>query len=293
MADALVFGQPNSLAAKLADGLSDVLRVAVRYCPAPSDLDKPGVALCTNVSAFSPEASTLVFADDVLPLAHGADADRLAALEAIAEAIALGRYAAIVPDKHAARRWLAALDEMPPVPPGPLHRLYIVGEAGTGKTTLAAALSEKLGLPVIRLDDLFTSDPEEGHPRWREQVAELAVPQKWIIEGSYWRAAGLVVPAADATIYMDLPADVVRQRRKNRPPAAADKPKHRALGAVRIKAQPLFESRLLRHELLAHAAERPILRVRNDAEAEAVTRGLLRGASAANNSGGDAGAGSG
>jgi hypothetical protein len=284
MADALVFGQPNSVAARLADGLSDVLRVPVRYCPGPDEVGKPGVALCTKVTAFSAGASILVFADDVLLDAHAADADRIVALETLAEAVALGRYVAIVPDKHAAKRWLAALIETPPAERGPLRRLYIVGEAGTGKTTLAEALGETLGLPVSHLDNLFTSDPEAGHSNWREQAAELTVPQKWIIEGSYWRAAGVLVPAADATIYMDLPADVVRQRRVGGSTAPAVRPKHRALGAVRLKTQPLFESRLLRHELLAHAAERPILRVRNEAELEAVKRGLLRGAAAATGS---------
>ena len=284
MADALVFGQPNSVAARLADGLSDVLRVPVRYCPGPDEVGEPGVALCTKVTAFSAGASILVFADDVLLDAHAADADRLVAMETLAEAIALGRYVAVLPDKHAAKRWLAGLDEAPSVPHGPLRRLYIVGEAGTGKTTLAEALGETLGLPVSHVDNLFTSDPEAGHSNWREQAAELTVPQKWIIEGSYWRAAGVLVPAADATIYMDLPADVVRQRRVGGSTAPAVRPKHRALGAVRLKTQPLFESRLLRHELLAHAAERPILRVRNEAELEAVKRGLLRGAAAATGS---------
>ena len=288
MADALVFGQPNSLAAKLADGLSDILRVPVRYCPGPDDLGKPGVALCTKVAAFSADASILVFADDVLLDAHAVDADRVVALETLAEAVALGRYVAIVPDKHAAKRWLAALLETPPAARGPLRRLYIVGEAGTGKTTLAEALGEKLGLPVSHLDDLFISDPEAGHSRWREQVAELAAPERWLIEGVYWRAAGLLAPSADATIYLDLPAHVARRRRSGRPSTPRKPLKYRALSAVWINTYPLFESRLLRHELLEHAAERPILRVRNEAEVEAVTRGFLRGASAATAPGGGA-----
>jgi hypothetical protein len=97
----------------------------------------------------------------------------------------------------------------------------------------------------------------------------------------YWRAAGVLAPAADVTIYLDLPAELARKRRAARPSSPPVNLKHRALSAVWINTYPLFESRLLRHELLEHAAERPILRVRNEAEVDAVTRGLLRGPAAA------------
>ena len=286
MADALVFGQPNSLAAKLADGLSDVLRAPVRYCPGPDDLGKPGVALCTKVAAFTADASILVFADDVLLDAHATDADRVLALETTAEAIALGRYVAVIPDRHSAKRWLAGLDASPPTASTPLRRLYIVGESGTGKTTLAETLGEKLGLPVSHLDDMFIDDPEGGHTRWREHVAKLAAPESWLIEGVYWRAAGMLAPAAHATIYLDLPARVARKRRSSRPSIPRKTLKYRALTAVWTSTYPLLESRLLRRELLEHAAERPLLRVRNEAEVGAVTRGFLRGADAATAPGG-------
>ena len=281
MADALVFGQPNSLASKLADGLSDVLRVPVRYRRERDELATPGVAVCTTADAFTADAPIIVFADDVLLDARSPDPDRASALGTCAEAIALGRRVAVIPDKHAAKRWLAMLKADGLNAPAALRTMYIVGESGSGKTTLAVQLGEAYGLEVSHLDDIFFADPGAGHEKWRERIEQLAGGDRWIIEGVYWRAAGVLAPAADVTVYLDLPAELARERRTERPPLAPPRGlslKYRAMHRVWVNTYPLFESRLLRRELMEHAAERPILRVRNEAEGEAVTRGLLRGA---------------
>ena len=56
-----------------------------------------------------------------------------------------------------------------------MKRILIVGCAGSGKTTLAVALGERTGLPVIHLDQHHWRPGwvERSKAMWREQVAEL------------------------------------------------------------------------------------------------------------------------
>ncbi|KAG8702636.1 hypothetical protein FRC08_003356 [Ceratobasidium sp. 394] len=108
---------------------------------------------------------------------------------------------------------------MTPNPPGskPLlgdgndtYRIAIVGNSGTGKTTLAVELSELLGIPYLSLDEVH------WQPGWVETPAEefrqkveaflLSHPDGWIIDGNYQRKVGTVVQdmATDVLCMMNL-----------------------------------------------------------------------------------------
>ena len=274
MADALVFGRPNSLAGRLADGVCDALGVPVRYQQSLEQLPKPGVALCTTTAALTTDVPFLVFADGETK-AKGVDDERLAWLGLAARALAEGRPLVTIHDTEHAREWVREFKREHVVPLRPLRRIYIVGEAGSGKTTLANELGEKFGVPVTHLDDFFLADPEAGHDRWQQQVREAAASDGWVIEGVYWRAASILAPQADVTVYFDLPPGVTRERRKARPPGPPMTFKYKVLHALWLTTYPAFESRLLRHNLFEGAGDRPVLRIRNEAEADAVRAGLL------------------
>ena len=82
-----------------------------------------------------------------------------------------------------------------------MEKILIIGCSGSGKSTLAVALGEKLGLPVVHLDQLWW---KEG---WRNVTREefdsrLAMAMNmdgWIIDGNYSRTMEmrLGVPAGD------------------------------------------------------------------------------------------------
>lgn len=63
--------------------------------------------------------------------------------------------------------------------------LCIDGPAGSGKTTLAAALAELVPATVVHLDDLY--DGWHGLPRLREQLDPLLLPLARGQAGSYRR----------------------------------------------------------------------------------------------------------
>lgn len=88
------------------------------------------------------------------------------------------------------------------------RRISVVG--GGGKTTLAKALSEKVGLPFIELDALHWK------PGWEESSGEelrakitaalAAAPEGWVVDGQYHGKIGdLVVRQADTVVWVNMP----------------------------------------------------------------------------------------
>ena len=89
-----------------------------------------------------------------------------------------------------------------------LHKkIAIIGNAGSGKTTLAFQLQKKLNLPVYHLDQYY------WQPRWQrvdfEQFSkthdELCEKNEWIIEGSYLKLLQHRILHADVVIFLDMP----------------------------------------------------------------------------------------
>ncbi len=89
----------------------------------------------------------------------------------------------------------------------PMQRILIVGNAGAGKSTLAAKLGSILTLPVIHLDQHFWQPGwvETQQAAWRVKVGELVSGERWIIDGNYDRTLDIRLPRADTVIYLDFP----------------------------------------------------------------------------------------
>lgn len=86
-----------------------------------------------------------------------------------------------------------------------MERILIIGCSGSGKSRLARELKEKLGLPVIHLDQLWL---KEGwnHITREEFDSRLAMAMnmdRWIIDGNYSRTIPQRLPKCDTIIYLD------------------------------------------------------------------------------------------
>ena len=88
----------------------------------------------------------------------------------------------------------------------PYQKVLIVGCGGAGKSTLARAMGERFGLPVVHLDRLWWL------PGWVERdrsefdallAAELAKPA-WVMDGNYRRTFAWRLQCADLCIYLDV-----------------------------------------------------------------------------------------
>ena len=89
-----------------------------------------------------------------------------------------------------------------------MQRILVIGAPGAGKSTFARRLGGATGLPVIHLDALFFL------PGWLERdraefaaMAEAeAARDRWIIDGNYFATMPSRLAAAEALIWLDLPA---------------------------------------------------------------------------------------
>ncbi len=98
-----------------------------------------------------------------------------------------------------------------------MKRVNVKGNSGSGKSTFAAALAQRLDLPYIELDELHWG------PDWTEATGDEllsrtreamnAAPDGWVIDGNYERKLGnTVIDAADMIVWLDLPFRVAVRR---------------------------------------------------------------------------------
>jgi adenylate kinase family enzyme len=87
-------------------------------------------------------------------------------------------------------------------------RLVVVGASGSGKTTMAKALSRALGVPHIELDainwqpgwrDISIQDPDE----FLRRLAAAAAGDAWVMDGNYTKAREAHWSRATAFVWMD------------------------------------------------------------------------------------------
>ena len=81
----------------------------------------------------------------------------------------------------------------------------IIGCSGSGKTTLSRALGEKLGLPVVHLDQLWWTGNWETVTReeFDARLQSVLEEPRWIIDGNYSRTIPMRLPKCDTIIYLD------------------------------------------------------------------------------------------
>ena len=87
----------------------------------------------------------------------------------------------------------------------PGQRISVVGTTGSGKTTVAKDISNRLHLPYIELDSLYWDKNWTGvsDQVLRERVEAAVAAERWVIDGNYSRIRHLVWARADTVVYLD------------------------------------------------------------------------------------------
>lgn len=95
-----------------------------------------------------------------------------------------------------------------------MQRVLVVGNSGSGKTTMARHLAARLGGPHLELDSVFHQPgwTELPEVEFRARVAEFVAGDTWVVDGNYSAVADLVVARADTVVWMDLPRSVVMRQ---------------------------------------------------------------------------------
>jgi adenylate kinase family enzyme len=95
-----------------------------------------------------------------------------------------------------------------------MRRVSVVGTSGAGKTTFAAGLAARLGVPHVELDALhWEAGWVEAAPDvFRERVERAVADEGWVIDGGYRVVRPLVWGAADIVVFLDLPLQTLLLR---------------------------------------------------------------------------------
>lgn len=90
----------------------------------------------------------------------------------------------------------------------------MVGNSGSGKTTVARRLARTLAVPHVELDALYHQPGwrELPEPEFRQAVATAVAGQGWVVDGNYSQVLDLVRARADTVVWLDLPRPVVMRQ---------------------------------------------------------------------------------
>lgn len=114
-----------------------------------------------------------------------------------------------------------------------LRRILIIGSAGSGKSTTALLIADKLGLPIYHMDkEVFwlAGWVERSRPDQIKQVERIVAQEAWVFEGNNSRTFPLREARAQMVIWLDVPLwlrlwrvtrRAIRQKGQTRPDMAA------------------------------------------------------------------------
>lgn len=91
------------------------------------------------------------------------------------------------------------------------QRLSVVGTSGSGKTTVASQIAQRLGIPHVELDALHWGPDWTPAPLdvFRERVARVLDGDSWAVDGNYSKVRDIVWSRADTVVWLDYALPVI------------------------------------------------------------------------------------
>lgn len=169
-------------------------------------------------------------------------------------------------------------------------KVLVIGSGGAGKSTLAAHLGERTGLPVVHLDALYwrAGWVETSKHEWTRTVEALVERDAWIMDGNYEGTLDLRLAACDTVVFLDTPRLVclwrvikrrVRFHRRTRPDMTEGCGERLTWEFVRwIWTYPQERRPRLLEKLAAVADEKQVVVLTSPSEVERYLVELLRAA---------------
>jgi len=103
------------------------------------------------------------------------------------------------------------------MPADPPRRIRVVGNTGAGKTTLARAAAQRLGVLHVELDEVFWAegwtkrDGDEARAILRDRLATSGAAG-WVADGNWNSVRGGLLDDADVVVWLDYPRRLVLRR---------------------------------------------------------------------------------
>ena len=91
-----------------------------------------------------------------------------------------------------------------------MKKIIVIGCPGSGKTTFAEKLRDKMGLPLYYLDAIWHKADRTHISReeYDARLSEILAHDLWIIDGNYSRTIESRIFACDTVFVFDLPTSV-------------------------------------------------------------------------------------
>ena len=91
-----------------------------------------------------------------------------------------------------------------------MNRIMVMGGAGSGKSTTARLLADRLDLPVVHIDHMYWAPGWVARPRDEtDRLARAAAAaEHWVFDGNHLRSADHRAARADLIAFLDLPLPV-------------------------------------------------------------------------------------
>ena len=103
---------------------------------------------------------------------------------------------------------LSATDALPHRP----RRVLVAGTTASGKTTLAARISEGLGVRHVEIDALFHGPGWTPRETFEAEVEAFSVQPGWVTEWQYSAVRERLAQRADLVVWLDLRRSTVMRR---------------------------------------------------------------------------------
>ncbi|MFC7022857.1 AAA family ATPase [Promicromonospora thailandica] len=90
-----------------------------------------------------------------------------------------------------------------------MRRVSVVGASGSGKSTFARRLAQRLGAPYVELDALHWGPGWRPRADFARDAGRAVATDLWVVDGNYSVVRDAVWARADTVVWIDPPAPTV------------------------------------------------------------------------------------
>jgi adenylate kinase family enzyme len=141
-------------------------------------------------------------------------------------------------------------------------RILVYGVTGSGKSTAAAAIGRRTGLPVTLVDELTWLPgwvPVEASVQ-RELIGKVVAGERWVMDSSYGDWLGFVLPRTQLVVGLDYPRWLSLARLVRRTVAGAITKEPRCNGNIETWLHMLSRKSIVRWHFQSFARKRARMR---------------------------------